>query len=250
MKAKLSSADVAELLAKFASESEWVSRTICGLMYGEYEVSIFAAVTDYLMGLRVEHADVETNRFVISHNNVNIVNNVLNTEEGVRAKFEEYILPWMIREYYSDVAEMLIKKVSDAIKESGEHIPVTTSITVIHGKEIERTLTSGNFSVKFVYERKGRVSAFDYQLLDTRTTYGPVSLSKDIVNIERELLSKVQQYIDSLQSSEDTANDLKGCEVKGLLFTFQTNDGEKSTLDIGSLRERLENSSEQSKKGS
>lgn len=198
MKAKLTDADVARLLDKFAEELEWVESTTCGIEYGEYEVGIFATVTNYLMSLKVVHADVETNRFVISHNNVDIVNNVLNTEENVKAKFEEYILPWMIREYYSDVAMMLIKKVSETIKESGKHIPVNTSKTVIHGKEIERTLDVGNISIKFVYERKGQVSAFEYQLNGSKTIYAHVSLSKDIVNIEKALLTKVQQYLDTL----------------------------------------------------
>lgn len=198
MKTTLTNADVARLLEKFVEELEWVNSTTLGIEYGEYEVGIFAAVTDYLMSLRVMYADVEANRFVISHNDVDIVNNVLNTEEDVKSKFEEYILPWIIREYYSNVAETLIVKISDAIKESGKHIPVNTSRTVIHGKEIERTLDSGNISVKFVYEKKGRISAFESQILGAKAMLDPVSLSKDIVNIEKALLNKAQQYLDTL----------------------------------------------------
>lgn len=199
METTLTKKDVVGLLNKFINKLPWIKNTIYDKIYSddENEVGIYGIWTGYLMTLRVEEVK-EPGRFAISHYYRDIVNTILRTEEDVNAIFDEYILPRMMREYYSDVAKKLIASMIEEINISGKDILVRKTDAAVSGKEVERTLEFGDVSIKFSYDGEDKFPAFALQIGDIIFKYTPTSLSQCAESIEETLLGRTKQYIESL----------------------------------------------------
>ena len=199
MEDTLTKKDVAGLLNKFVNKLLWVERTTYGKIYSddENEVGIYGIWSGYLMTLKVEEVK-EPGRFAISHYHRDIVNTILRTEKDVKAIFDEYILPRMVREYYSDVAYKLIANMIDEINISGKDILVRKTDAAVSDKKVGRTLEFGDVSIRFSYDGKDKFPAFVHQIGDVIFKYTPTSLSQTVEYINKDLMSKTKQYIESL----------------------------------------------------
>lgn len=198
MEAILTRENVAGLLNELINKLRWVEKTTYGKIYGEGEIGVYGIWTGHLMTLSVDAVDGEPGHFIIRWYYTTIVKAAFRTDGDVKACFDEYILPILIHAYYSSVSSMLIKNVTSELNKCGKYIFKRVTESGVAGSEIEKTLDFASFSIRFSYERKQASRVFEYYFNGFKGRYNPVSLSQAVENINKDLVDKTKQYIESL----------------------------------------------------